>query len=200
MHLLIQMEDISGVSDHYSTMGLSGSVEGDLRDGKLRPDSHHYDSVIFAFANASTAARDAKYTNHLAMNAPYMSQRWLERMETLAFDAHSGVRPTVDSYFHVMEAYAATDNPTSSNKKLSKATVLVQSIFDKLKENTTIRPTGREYRLLLHTWCSSGMREAAYKAYRVWMTMQKEFQRGAEDMEPNLEDGKMVLEAFTRSK
>lgn len=198
--LLIQMEDFSGVSDHYSSMRLSGGgIATELRDETLRPTSHHYDSVISAFANATIAAHDTHYSNHLIKNSPFWAQRWLERMETLAFDPHSGVSPTVDSYFHVMEAMA-NGEAIVPNKKQSKAPILVQTIFDKLKQNTNICPTVREYRLLLHTWCgNSGIREAAFKAMGVWMTMQKSFREGDEEMEPTLEDGKMLLEAWTRS-
>jgi len=195
--LLIQMEDISGVSDHYSSMRLSGSMPTDLRNASLQPTSHHYDSVISAFANATTAAHDANYTSHLIKNAPFIAQRWLQRMETIAFDPHSGVKPTVDSYFHVMEACVASGTTAS---KQCKAPTLAQSVFEKLKQNTNIYPTAREYRLMLRTWCgSSGHKEAAYKANGLWMTMQKEFRGGAEEMEPSLEDGKMVLEAWTRA-
>ena len=205
--LLIRMEDISGVSDHYSSMRLSerGGEDGGIdpvRNESLKPDSHHYDSVISAFANAATAAHDARYANHLTKNAPFVSQRWLARMETLAFDPRSGVRPTVDSYFHVMEAYAkATDDNTAVPNKRSKVPVLVQMVFDKLIQNTNILPTEREYRLMMRTWCSNtGIKEAAWKGAGLLMTMQKSFKEGVEDMEPTLEDGKMVLEAWTRSK
>ncbi|KAL7541704.1 hypothetical protein ACHAXR_013137 [Thalassiosira sp. AJA248-18] len=198
--LLIIMEDISGVSDHYSSMRLSGGMTTDLRIASLKPTSHHYDSVISAFRNATTTAHNTNYTSHLTKNAPYIAQRWLQRMETLAFDLHSGVAPTVDSYFHVMEAGAASDTAASPNKQ-SKAPVFAQSIFDKLKQNTNIHPTAREDRFLLRTWCGSAGRhkEAAYKAMGLWMTMQKSFRQGIDEMEPTLEDGKMVLQAWTKS-
>lgn len=204
-YLVIQMEDISGVSDHYSSMRLSGSVGTELRDASLKPTSHHYDSAISAFANAVKAAHNTHYTSHLTKNAPYIAQRWLQRMETLAFDPHSGVTPTVDSYFHVMEAAAASDTGgtilVSPSKQHSKAPLLAQSTFDKLKSNTDIYPTVREYRLLLQTWCRSceTHREAAYQAMGLWMTMQTSFKDGDEEMEPTLDDGKMILEAWTKS-
>mmetsp|Transcript_31807 Transcript_31807/g.66856 ORF Transcript_31807/g.66856 Transcript_31807/m.66856 type:complete len:798 (-) Transcript_31807:884-3277(-) len=195
--LLIQMEDLSGVSDHYSSMRLSGGMETELRNASLQPTSHHYDSVILALANATTAAHETHCT--LTKNAPFIAQRWLQRMETLAFDPQSGVTPTVDSYFHVMEAYVASEKTILPNKQ-SKTPITLQSVFDKLKLNTNIRPTAREYRLLLRTWCdNSGIKQAAYNAMGLWMTMQKSFKGGVEEMEPTLEDGKMVLEAWTRS-
>ncbi|KAL9188816.1 hypothetical protein ACHAXT_007194 [Thalassiosira profunda] len=198
--LLIQMEDLSGVSDHYSSMRLSGSMNTDLRDPSLKPTSHHYDSVILAFAHAVTTAHDTHYTSHSTKNAPYIAQRWLGRMETLAFDPQSGVTPTVDTYFHVMEACAASDTAASATNQKSKGPVLAQAVFDKLTDNTTIYPTAREYRLMMNAWVtSSGHRAAAYKAMGLWMAMQKSFRGGADDMEPTLEDGKMVLEAWTRS-
>eukprot|EP00584_Thalassiosira_punctigera_P001020 CAMPEP_0172537518 /NCGR_PEP_ID=MMETSP1067-20121228/9100_1 /TAXON_ID=265564 ORGANISM="Thalassiosira punctigera, Strain Tpunct2005C2" /NCGR_SAMPLE_ID=MMETSP1067 /ASSEMBLY_ACC=CAM_ASM_000444 /LENGTH=792 /DNA_ID=CAMNT_0013322835 /DNA_START=71 /DNA_END=2449 /DNA_ORIENTATION=- len=198
--LLVTMEDLSGVSDHYSSMRPSGSALTELRNPSLRPTSHHYDSVISASANVATAARDANYTSHLIKNAPFVAQRWLQRMETLAFDPKSGVTPTVDSYFHVMKACAASSVTDAPNNKRCKAPALAQSIFDKLKQNTNIRPMAREHRLMLRTWAGSvGHKEAAYRAMGFWMTMQREFGGGVEEMEPTLEDGKMVLEACTRA-
>lgn len=53
---------------------------------------------------------------------------------------------------------------------------------------------------MLRTWCaSSGHKNAAYKAMGMWMAMQKEFAAGVEEMEPTLEDGRLVLEAWTRA-
>ena len=201
--LLIQMEDLSGVSDHYSSMRLSGSVDTDLRNASLQPTSHHYDTVVSAFANASAAAHDTHYTSHLTKNAPFIANRWLTRLETLShitrLEDLSAVTPTVDSYYHAMEAYAASDMKAVPNKQ-SKAPVLVQSVFDKLKQNPNIIPTVREYRLLLKTWCESyGYSDAAYKAMGLWLSMMRSFKMGIEEMEPTLEDGKMVLEAWTRS-
>ncbi len=201
--LLIQMEDLSGVSDRFSSMRLSGSIVTGLRRTSLQPTSHHYDTVISAFAIATTAANDVHYSSHLNKQAPHIASRWLTRMETLSsltrLDALASVAPTVDSYFYVMGAYAAGDTATAS--KESKAPLLVQSVFDKLKQNPKVNPTVREYRLLLRTWCGSFFnKDAAYKAMGIWMNMQLLFRGGIAEMEPTLEDGKMVLEAWTRSK
>ena len=185
--LLVQMEDISGVSSTRL-----GRIKPDLRNASLQPTSHHYDCVISTFANATVAAQNTYHTSHLAKNAPHIAQIWLQRMETLSFDPHSGVSPTVDSYFHVMEACVA-------GATAAKAPIVAQSVFDKLKQNTNIHPTTREYRFLLQIWCGSGHKEAAYKAMGLWMIMQRSFREGVEEMEPTLEDNKMILEAWTRS-
>lgn len=205
--LLIHMEDLSGVSDHYSSMRLSGMVlRADLRNPSLQPTSHHYDTVISTFANASIAAHNTHYTSHLTKNAPSIANRWLTRLETLSgvvtrLESLAAVTPTVDSYFHVMQAYAASDTTNVPNRQ-SKVPLLVQSVFDRLKVNpNNVRPTVREYRFMLQTWCGSlGNKDAAYNAMGLWMTMQRSFRHGADEMEPTLEDGKMVLEAWTRSK
>lgn len=118
-------------------------------------------------------------------------------METIALDPLSGVTPTVDSYFHVMEVCASSGNAT--NKKHCKAPILAQSVFEKLQANANIYPTAREYRLMIRVWCSRGHKQAAYRAMGFWMIMAREFMTGAEEMEPTLEDGKMVLEAWTRA-
>ena len=196
--LLIQMEDISGVSDRYSSM--RGNVAHELRSASLQPTSHHYDLAITAFVNAATVARDTNYSSPATSNAPYVAQRWLQRMETLAFDPYSGVSPSVDSYYHVMEAYASLGNgaaaiPTNKNR----APILAQAVYDKLKENTNLIPTVREHRLLIRAWCKSTCKEAAYKAMGLWMNMLRLFRAGDEEMEPRLEDGKMVLEAWSRA-
>ena len=121
-------------------------------------------------------------------------------METLAFDPYSGVSPSVDSYYHVMEAYASLDNGAAAipaNK--NRAPILAQAVFDKLKENTNLIPTVREHRLLIRAWSNSTCKEAAYKAMGLWMNMLRLFRAGDEEMEPRLEDGKMVLEAWSRA-
>ncbi len=187
--LLIQMEDLSGVSDHYPPMSASGIIRRGPRHAGLRPTSHHYDTAIMAFTNASKGT-----TSTRTINSPYIAQRWLLRMETLAFDSQSGVTPSVDSYYHVMEAFAAS----GASHKL-KASFLTQSVFDKLKQSTTLHPTAREYRLLMRTWCLSSSKEAAYKATGIWMAMKSSFESGVEEMEPTLEDGKMILKAWSKA-
>ena len=199
-NLLTQMEDFSGLSDHNLSMRLSGtSIASDLRNASLQPTSYHYDAVISVFANAATAAHKFHDVSHLIKQAPFMANRWLLRMEAIAGNVQIGtfakVTPTVDSYFHVMQAYA-------SSVASRRAPIHVQSIFDKLIQNTYyIHPTVREYRLMLRTWCYSvGHKDAAYKTMGVWMRMHRLFKGGDEEMEPTLEDGKMVLEAWTKSK
>lgn len=201
-NLLLQMEDFSGVTDHHSSMRLSGGalIDPDLRDASLHPTSYHYDAVISAFANAATASHKFHDSSHLMKQAPFIANRWLLRMETIAdivrVDGSSvKVSPTVDSYFHVMEAYA-------SSVVSRRAPIHIQSIFDKLVQNAYyVHPTVREYRLLLRTWgYGTGHKDAAYKTMGVWMRMHKLFKGGNKEMEPTLEDGKLVLEAWTRSK
>ena len=196
--VLIQMEDVSGVSDRYSSM--RGNVAYELRNASLQPTSHHYDLAITAFVNAATVARDTNYSSPATNNAPYVAQRWLQRMETLAFDPYSGVTPSVDSYYHVMNAYASIGNGNAAipaNK--NRAPILAQAVFDKLKQNTNLIPTVREHRLLIRAWCNSTCKEAAYTAMGLWMNMLRSFRSGDEEMEPRLEDGKMVLEAWSRA-
>ncbi|KAL7522692.1 hypothetical protein ACHAWX_007371 [Stephanocyclus meneghinianus] len=193
--LLVQMEDISGVSDKHSSMRLSGVAISELRQPTLRPATFHYDSVILSFANATIAAQEANYSTNFTMNAPYLSRSWLQRMETLALDPSSGISPTVESYHHVMAACSATAMPNMR----SKAALLTQAIFDKLKHSNTLSPTVQEYRLMLRTWCASLCKDSAFKATGVWMSMQRAFRMGDEAMEPTLEDGKMVLEAWSRA-
>ncbi len=199
-NLLTQMEDFSGLSDHNLSMRLSGAlIPSDMRNASLQPTSYHYDAVISVFANAATAAHKFHDVSHLIKQAPFMANRWLMRMEAIAGKVQIGtfakVTPTVNSYFYVMQAYA-------SSVASRRAPIHVQSIFDKLIQNTYyVDPTVREYRLLLRTWCNSvGHKDAAYKTMGVWMRMHRLFKGGNEEMEPTLEDGKMVLEAWTRSK
>jgi hypothetical protein len=214
--LLIHMEDFSGVSDRFSSMRLSGqsiATTTDIRLPSLQPTSQHYNAVISAFANAAVVAQNTQqqhYASHLTIKqAPFIASRWLTRMETLSSLTRSSdgtlisITPTVDSYYHVMRAYAASetagDNNNNSNNKESKTPILVQSIFDKLEQNPNVHPTVRECRLLLQTWCNSSNKDAAYKAMGVWMNMQLLFRTGDEHMEPTLQDAKWVLDAWTRS-
>jgi len=211
--LLIHMEDFSGVSDRFSSMRLSGqsiATTTDIRLPSLQPTSQHYNAVISAFANAAQNTQQQHYASHLTIKqAPFIASRWLTRMETLSSLNRSSdgtlisITPTVDSYYNVMRAYAASetagDNNNNSNNKESKTPILVQSIFDKLEQNPNVHPTVRECRLLLQTWCNSSNKDAAYKAMGVWMNMQLLFRTGDERMEPTLQDAKWVLDAWTRS-
>ena len=191
--ILIQMEDISGVSDRYWSM--RGNVGNELRNTSIQPTSHHYDLVITAFVNAAKMARDTSYSSPATKNAPFVAQRWLHRMETLALDSKSGVTPSVDSYYHVIEAYLSIGNGLMA----VQAPMLAQAVFDKLKQRSNLNPTAREHRLLIRAWSNSNCKEAAYKATGLWMQMLRLFRGGDEEMEPGLEDGKMVLEAWSRA-
>jgi len=193
--LLVRMEDISGVSDEYSSMQMSGIMKSGIRQPNLRPTTSHYDAVILAFANATCAANTSNFTTNFTMNAPYIAQRWLQRMETLALDANSGVAPTLESYHNVMRSCSVI----AMMNKQSKSPILTQAIFEKLKNNKSLSPTAREYRLLLQTWSSSLCKDSAYKATGVWMSMQRAFRMGNQEMEPSLDDAKMVLEAHSRA-
>ncbi|KAL7532621.1 hypothetical protein ACHAWF_004189 [Thalassiosira exigua] len=199
--LLVRAEDLSGVSDAHSSMRLAGKIETDLRDARVRPNSEQYDAVVAAFANASVAAREAKYTSHLIKNAPYIARRWLERTEKLALDPESGVAPTADTYYRAMEACASSGGGLGApDKHRSQAAALAESVFDKLRSNRGVRPTAREYRLMMRTWCECGRKEGAYHALMMWDDMQDLFRGGDESMEPSLGDGKAVLEAFTTAR
>ena len=120
-------------------------------------------------------------------------------METLSSDVTTsggGVNPTIDSYYNVMKASSVI----ARMNKSSKSPMVTQGIFDKLlKRHPHLDPTVREYRLLLQTWSSSLCIDGAYRATGVWMAMQRAFRRGDLSMEPTLEDGKMVLEAWSRA-
>ena len=201
--LLVYMEDISGVSDMHSSMRLTGVIDSNgIRQPKLQPSSYHYDVVLESLANACCAAHDAHYTTNFTRNAPYISQRWLQRMETLAAEdlnhTDTTVAPTIQSYHNAMKACSVI---AISNKQ-SKSTILTQAIFDKLKQNPNLSPTSNEYRLLLHTWSKSNCKDSAYRATGVWTTMLWASKReGEEDIieEPSLEDGKMVLKAWSKA-
>jgi len=204
--VLIQMEDYSGVSDDYSSMKLIGNTSsiGEMqhtRNESLRPSALHYDCVISMFTNATSASLHCgRNGENIAQNSPYMAQRWLERMETLALEFQSGVQPTLESYHNAMKSYAFL---SGDGRKSSRAAQHVQAIFDKLEQAAHVDPTPREYRLLLQTWASSSSwRDAAYEATGVWMTMIRHSRRGIDDagMEPTLEDSKMVLEAWSRAE
>lgn len=203
--ILIQMEDYSGVSDDYSSMKLiDASSIGELRHTRnesLRPSALHYDCVISMFTNAASASLHCgRNGENIAQNSPYMAQRWLERMETLALEFQSGVQPTLESYHNTMKSYAFS---SGEGQKSNRAAHHVQAIFDKLEQADHVEPTSREYRLLLQTWAnSSSWRYAAYEATGVWMTMIRHFRRGIDDagMEPTLEDSKTVLEAWSRAE
>jgi hypothetical protein len=193
--LLVQMEGISGVSDDYSSMRVSAIANSELRQASLRPTSFLYDSTIEAVANSSIAAHEANYTTNFTINAPIIARRWLQRMETLASDPISGVNPTINSYYNAMRASSVI---TVMNKQ-SKSHILTQAIFDMLRQNPGLDPSVKEYRLLLQTWSSSVSKEGAFKATGVWISMQRAFRKGDVEMEPTLEDGKMVLKAWARS-
>ena len=201
--LLVYMEDISGVSDMHSSMRLIGVIDSNgIRQPNLQPASCHYDVVLESLANACCAAEDVHYTTNFTSNAPYISQRWLQRMETLAAEDlnhhDTTVAPTIQSYHNAMKACSVI---AISNKQ-SKSTILTQAIFDKLKQNPNLIPTSNEYRLLLQTWSRSNCKDSAYRATGVWTTMLWAFRSEIEEgiiEEPTLEDGKMVLKAWSRA-
>lgn len=204
-NLLVQMEDLSGVSDEYHpSMRMSGAmIESPsstiMRQSNLQPNTMHYNLVLATFANASIASHDYNYTTHFTLNAPYIAQRWLVRMETLSkVAATAAVSPTLESYQNVMKACSMV-LPSNMNQKQSKSPMLTQAIFDKLRQNSNISPTVEEYRLLMQTWASSssGCKDSAFRATGVWMDMQRAFRRGDKAMEPTLEDGKRVLQSWS---
>ena len=194
--LLVQMEDLSGVSDEYSSMRMSGTTDGHIRQPTLRPTTLHYNSVITALSNVSITAHELNYNTHFTMNAPYIAQRWLGRMETIsASSSSSGVMPTLESYHNVMKACSVV----ARMNKQSKSPILTQAIFDNLRQRTDISPTVKEYRLLMQTWSDSLCKDSAFRSTGVWMDMQRAFRKGDKSMEPTLEDGKMVLKSWSRA-
>jgi len=150
------------------------------------------DAVLTAWARASRAGH--RKTTRITRAIPQRAQFLLERMEasySINESTERTVRPSVESYNRVLEAWVY------SNEHLRGA--MAERIFQKLAKGGG-HPNGESYRLIIWAWALSRDRRAAFTATGHLMKMLRRFEKGDEDMEPNLDDYHAILKAWTRAE
>jgi pentatricopeptide repeat protein len=178
--ILTHMEQIYGLlakTDAYKNFSIS-----------IRPTSHHYDTVIQAWSKSCVGGGFA------ARGAPQRAQHLLERMEVYGLDSKSGIKPTVETYNHVISAWGESDEHLRGSR--------AHAVYEKIADGASvldIKPNHKTHRVMIRSWSRSEQKPAAFKATGHIMKMQEQLEAGVEDMEPKLEDYHMLLEIWTRA-
>jgi hypothetical protein len=178
--ILTHMEQIYGLlakTDAYKNFSIS-----------IRPTSHHYDTVIQAWSKSCVGGGFA------ARGAPQRAQHLLERMEVYALDSASGIKPTVETYNHVISAWGESDEHLRGSR--------AHAVYEKIADGASvldIKPNRKTHCVMIRSWSRSEQKPAAFKATGHVMKMQEQLEAGVEDMEPMLEDYHMLLEIWTRA-
>ena len=175
------------------------------------------DAVLAAYAKAARAGHCIPNTR-LTRAIPQRAQHLLEQMEALYSSDQQQVsavtttnhnkkkknendkekwivvRPSVESYNRVMEAW------TYSHEHLRGS--MAERIFKQLSERTASgsRPNGESFKLIIWAWALSGERRDAFTATGHLMKMLRKLDKGDEDMEPSLEDYKVIFKAWTKAE
>lgn len=108
------------------------------------------------------------------------------------------VWPSVESYNRVVEAWAFSDEHLRGP--------MAEGVFQRLKSSCNtktvpfLRLNGDSYRQIIWAWSLSRDRRAAFTATGHLMKMLRKLEKGDEDMEPRLEDYRVLLDAWTRAE
>jgi hypothetical protein len=147
-------------------------------------------AVLAAWAAASRAGR--KVRTRITRAIPQRAQALLERMEASYRKqdvSETTVGASLDSYNLVIEAWA------HSHEHLRGS--MAERIFQKMLSSSDARPNGESYKFIIWAWALSRERRAAFTATGHFMRMLRLLENGDEDMEPALEDYRVILKAWT---
>jgi len=220
----IVLEDID-IDSYASSNNLAGQHRSPTVSSFDAALSQRCDAVLAAWATVIRTAAATKVPPRWTRGIPQRAQFLLEQMDrcssakshntvvafgngvddptTMMANDLVLVRPSVESYNSVLEAWAY------SSEHLRGA--MSERIFQKLVQahdnapasgatTLALRPNGESYRLVVRAWALSRDRRAAFTATGHLMKMLRKLGKGDEDMEPTLDDYTAVLQAWTRAE
>lgn len=186
--ILRAAESIDGILQRMERAASSSDETGTT---KIAPSSHHYDAAVTAWSRC--VSRGPIWA---LRGIPQRAQAVLERMEALSLNRSSGVRPTVETYNKVIEAWSNSTNEYAFAP-------LAQAIYDRMGRGPAahldIRPNDRTIRTMIRCWTRSDLKNAAFHATGHLMRLQELTEKGAEDMSPTLDDYLTVFKCWSKS-
>ena len=186
--MLRAAESVDGI---LKRMERSSTTSSDDIPTKVAPSSHHYDAAVTAWSRC--VSRGPIWA---LRGIPQRAQAVLERMESLSLDRSSGVRPTVESYNRVIEAWSNSTNEYGFAP-------LAQAAYERLgcgpAAHLDIKPNDRTIRTMIRCWTRSDLKSAAFHATGHLMRLQELTEEGAEDMSPTLDDYLKVFKCWSKS-
>jgi len=160
-------------------------------DKAITPLSHHYDAAVTAWSRC--VSRGPVYA---IRGIPQRAQAVLERMEALSLNRSSGVRPTVETYNKVIEAWG--------NSGEYAFAPLAQAVYERMENGPAahldIRPNDKTIRTMVRVWARSDLKNAAFHATGHLMKLQELLEAGAEEMEPTLDDYLTILKCWATAE
>mmetsp|Transcript_40059 Transcript_40059/g.58548 ORF Transcript_40059/g.58548 Transcript_40059/m.58548 type:complete len:860 (-) Transcript_40059:160-2739(-) len=208
--ILTRIEELSSSSSSESTAVLP------------KPTLHHYNSAILAFTNCTSFRHNEEeqsfsplmIPSSTARGTPQRAQRILEKLES----SPSLPSPTIQSYNLVIEAWS-----TSTEHHFA---TMAQRIYDRLLHQNTesaatntgvagdVTPNLETYQSLIRAWCKSSNVHggAAHWATKILSRMlfkleheknngnRKKKDEDIENIEPTMEDYRLVLECWSKSR
>lgn len=189
--ILQAAERLDGVLRRMERAAEPSGSTNDFTAAAVKPSSHHYDLTVIAWSRCLSKDRPV-----LAIRGvPQRAQAVLQRMETLSLDPKSGVRPTVETYNRVLEAWQNSQEHASAR--------LAEEVYQRISVGPAghlgIRPNDRTIRALLQLWAQSDLKTSAFHATGYLMRLQDLVEEGAEEMGPTIEDYEMVLKRWSQA-
>ena len=149
-------------------------------------------AVLAVWAAASKAGHQVQA--RVTRSIPQRAQFLLEQME-LSYRKQDStdiiVMPSVESYNLVIEAWAYSQEHLPGS--------MAERVYRKLC-NSDSRPNSESHKLIIMAWALSRERRAAFTATGHLMKMIRAFDSGDEDMEPSLEDYRIVLRSWVSAE
>ena len=188
--MLRAAESVDGILKRMERSSASSSDDIHVPT-KIAPSSHHYDAAVTAWSRC--VSRGPIWA---LRGIPQRAQAVLERMETLSLDRSSGVRPTVETYNRVIEAWSNSTNEYGFAP-------LAQAVYERMGHGPAahlgIQPNDRTIRTMIRCWTRSDLKNAAFHATGHLMRLQELTEEGAEDMSPTLDDYLKVFKCWSKS-
>ena len=142
------------------------------------PSSHHYIAALKCWTNVCVAAHEANLQkSSLVRGIP-------QRTEYLAL---SMPKPTVEIYNLVIQAWAYSGEHLRGT--------MAEQVFTKVED-----PNGETFQQIIRAWCWSQERRCAFTATGHFMRMMRLLELGRSDMEPSMDDYRILFEAWTRAQ
>ncbi len=167
----------------YAAESASELVEKELHDKKV--SSHHVLMILKAWATACQATRMAGLTTSKAgdwSGIPQRAQHILTQYQLI-----TGQKPTTESINQVLKAWAYSGEHLRGT--------MAEQFFAKQKDTN-----GETLRIMIRAWSWSNEKRDAFAANGYFLRMMRLLELGETEMEPTLEDYRILFQAWATAE
>jgi hypothetical protein len=171
-----------------AALAASELVEGGLRSGDKKVSPHHILAILRTWANTSEAVRLAGLTTTKSGGWSGIPQRAQHILDSY----YTTIPPSTEAVNQVLKAWA------NSGEYLRGT--MAEQVFQKHLQGTKASPDGESYRNMIRAWSWSKESRGAFTATGHYMRMLRLLENGQIEMEPTLEDYRILFQSWTSAE